>query len=182
MVRAFAADELVDGRISRTVRPPLRPFLQHGLGIAHVVAERRECLCPITFDEGAGDLEAAVDIKCRNHRFANSREDGAFAPPSACRFRSGQNDMVGQSCVICGGGASFTAGQRIEFERQCAFRRVRIEIVQLLGDREPQHTVAQEFQPLVGCFGTGARMRQRTVQQSRIPEDITTERSFECVS
>ena len=115
---------------------------------------------------------AAVEIERRDHRFADAREDGALAPPAARRFRRRQHDMIGKPRRFCGSRTSFAAHQRVQLQRQQAFGVFGIKPVQLVGDDEAQHAIAQKFETLVGTRRIGARMRQRPREQAFVLEHM----------
>jgi hypothetical protein len=48
--------------------------------------------------------------------------------------------------------------------------------MQCLGDDQPEHAVAEEFQPLVGGMGGGAGVSQGPLEQSLVREEVAQPR------
>src|SRR3954471_18336734 len=79
MVRPAALDLAIDRRRQSLA---LRPFLQHGLGIAQRPARFAHPLGPVALDELHGGAVAAVEKDRADHGFADVAEDG-FTQPRA---------------------------------------------------------------------------------------------------
>jgi hypothetical protein len=74
-----------------------------------------------------------------------------------------ENQMFGKSCCFRRLRAGFLAHQSIEFQCENAFGIAGKQRIELLGDDQAQHPVAEKLKPLVGC-SAGARMPQRLLQ------------------
>ena len=175
VIRAFASDQLVDWRVLVALAR-LRPFLQHGLGIAHVGAKRCEGVRPIEVHEAPRRFHAAVEIKRRDHRLAGARQNRRLVPPAAARFRVRQDDVLGEACGFGGDGAGFAPRQGVELERQRSFGIVRVKRVQPFGADQSEYAVAQELQALVGGIGVGAGMSQSALQKRPVRENMSESR------
>ena len=82
-------------------------------------------------------------------------------PSERARTRcSAKPDLLGRP------GAGLPARQGIELQRQRAFGFVGIERMQFFGHDQPQHPVAEKFQPLVGARRIGAGMGQRALAEA----------------
>src|SRR5262252_6708948 len=83
----------LDLTIGGSRQPPrLRPFLQHGLGIAQRPRRRAHALLPQPLDHGGGGRIAAVEIHRANHRLAHVGEDGETPAAARIRLRGAELD------------------------------------------------------------------------------------------
>src|SRR6478672_731942 len=72
--------------------PRLRPFLQHGLGIAQRPRRRAHALAPQPLDERGRGRISTVHEYCTDQRLADVGEDGGAAAPAGVRLRGTEPD------------------------------------------------------------------------------------------
>ena len=106
----------------------------------------------------------------RRHRRGSCPCRGRRCRPR-CRTRPGPAPRSSARATV---GAGAAAHETVVAARKLAFAGGRIDLAQQLGDREPQHTIAQELQALVvAALGRGlahAGMRQRPLEQGAVLE------------
>ncbi len=74
-------------------------------------------------------------------------------------FAAAHQDEVAEFPVLGNLGAGLGAHEVIEPARKLALARLGKGVGQELGDGEPQHAVAEEFETLIVLVGPGARLR-----------------------
>ena len=171
VVRARPPDDLV-GRGS--ARPALRPFLEGGLGVAKRPFPIGHPHPPLRGDEAAGDGDAAIEVKRADHRLADVTENRRLAAPARLRLAAAEPDHRAEIEVAGNRRAGLVADQRGQPAGQFALRRGRKKVDQHLGDDQPQHAVAEKFEPLIGrATGFhGAGMGQRGLEQAAVGESM----------
>src|SRR5438445_2263728 len=146
VMRPGALDLAIDRRRQSLA---LGPFLQHRLGIAQRPMRLAHPFQPVALDELRRRRIAAVEIDRPDHRLADVAEHG-FAQPRACASADrAELDVVKQPERFCDIGAAFLAHEIGETLGQFALVGPRIGAIQHVGDDQPKHVIAEEFQPLI---------------------------------
>src|SRR6185369_7615091 len=154
VMRPGALDLAIDRRRQSLA---LGPFLQHGLGIAQRPARLAHPFQPVALDELRSRGIAAVEIDRPDHRLADVAEHGfAQARARSCADRT-ELDVVEQPERFCDVGAAFLAHEIGEPFRQFALVGPRIGPIQHIGDDQPEHVIAEEFQPLIAVGAMAGR-------------------------
>ncbi len=132
-------------------RPPafgLKPLLQSRLGVAidtFVLQKRR----PGSEDRRLRSVEPGVQKYGGQHRLAGVGEDGGLAPSAGLRLGRAEPERLVDPQRQRAVRARFLAHQRVEAPREVPLVGARIAAIEFRGDRQPQHAVAHELQPLV---------------------------------
>ena len=150
----------------------LRPFLQGSLGVAGIGVHGTDTAAPQMQHHGARRDETAVKVNRRNQRLQGIAQQRLFPPPPRHHLGPAQLHHLAQAHFtrdICAG---FLAHQRVETGRQLPLGRLQVGTQQRLGHHQAQHTVTQEFQPLIvwPCGRRQRRMGDCLNQQVRLTE------------
>src|SRR4029079_6334488 len=138
----------------------LRPFLQHGLGIAQRPARLAHPRGPVALDELRCGSIAAVEKDRPDYGFADVAEHRLAQPRARAGADLAQLDVVGQTERLCDIGATLLAHAIGEPFGQFALVGVRKRAIQHVGHDQPEHMIAEEFKALV-TLGAIARGLER---------------------
>src|ERR1700736_174364 len=127
----------------------LRPFLQHGLGIAQRPPRLAHPLGPVALDELRRGSVAAVEEHRSDHRFADVAEHRFAQPRAGARADLAKLDVVEQPKRFCHVSAALLAHEIGKPLRQFALVGVRKGAIQHIGDAQPEYVIAQEFETLI---------------------------------
>ena len=126
------------------------------------------------FDEGAGGLEAGVQVQGADQRLQGVGQDRRIAPPAARRLAGRQGDEGRQVQLFRDGDQGLAAHQGGEAVAELALRLAGVAVIEHAGDGEAEHAVAEEFQAFVGiqarCLAGG--MGQGQVEEAGIGEAV----------
>src|SRR5437016_8588727 len=157
VMRSGALDLAIDRRRQSLARGP---FLQHRLGIAQRPARLAHPFQPVALDELRRRRIAAVEIDRPDHGLADVAEHRfAQARARSCAYRA-ELDVVEQPERFRDVGAAFLAHEIGEPFRQFALVSPRIGAIQHVGDDQPEHVIAEEFQPLIAVGAMAGRRLQ----------------------
>src|ERR1700716_2720505 len=141
----------------------LRPFLQHGLGIAQRPPRLVHPLGPVALDEQRRGIIAAVKKYRPDHRFADVAEYG-FAQAGACTCPDrAKLDIIQQPERPAHVGATFLAHEFGQPFRQFAFVSTREGAIKHVGHDQPEHVIAEEFETLVTVTALARRFQRGNV-------------------
>src|SRR5690242_4241105 len=146
VVRARAIDHFVHGRLAIVRR---RPFLQCRLGVLRRLAMRADALRPGTADEGARKGQSPFEIERADQRLHHVAQHIVAVGGAVVACLLAQAQMRAHAVLARDLGAHRPRHQRIQALRQRAFGVLREVFEQPFGDRQPQHAIAEEFEPLV---------------------------------
>ncbi len=109
-------------------------------------------------------------MKGADHRLANVAENRRLAASARLGFAGAKPDRGAEIEIARHRGAGLVADQRRQAAGQFAFGGIRKPVDQHLGDDQPEHPVAEKFEPLVGGAAgfDRAGMRQRDLKQFAI--------------
>src|SRR4051812_45342437 len=127
----------------------LRPFLQHRLGIAQRPPRLAHPLGPVALDELRRSRIAAVEKNRADHSFADVAKHGFSQPRAGAGADRAELDVVDQPERLCHIGAALLAHEIGQPLRQLALIGIGKGAVQHVGDHEPEHVVAEEFETLI---------------------------------
>src|SRR5258708_2298530 len=144
MVWAGARD-LAIGRGRQPLR--LRPFLQHGLGVAQGPLRRAHALLPQPRDQGFRRRVAAIDEDGADQRLAHVGEDGEAAAPAGIALGGAEPDGGAELDRARHVGAGLLAHQIGEPPRQFPLVGAGKGPKQHVRDDQAEHVIAQEFEP-----------------------------------
>ena len=97
-------------------------------------------------------FKPAVEIERGDHRLAGAGQDRRLLAPAAAGFRIGEDQMRRKPRLLPPPRAQASRrASALSFSASAPSGSSGIEMMQLLRDHQPQHAVAQKFQPLVGC-------------------------------
>src|SRR5580704_10674683 len=155
----------------------LRPFLQHGFGIAQRLRGGAHTLLPQSPDQRFRGGKAAVQIDSTDQRFAHVGQDRRPLTAAGIGLRRAEPNGGAEIDRARHVGARFLAYQIGQPARQFTLVGFREGAKQHVGNYQAEHVVAEEFQPLVaaGAVATALErrnMRERAVEQSCILEAI----------
>src|SRR5438552_3481234 len=157
VMRSGALDLAIDRRRQSLA---LGPFLQHRLGIAQRPARLAHPFQPVALDELRRRRIAAVEIDRPDHGLADVAEHRfAQARARSCAYRA-ELDVVEQPERFRDVGAAFLAHEIGEPFRQFALVGPWIGAIQHVGDDQPEHVIAEEFQPLIAVGAMAGRRLQ----------------------
>src|SRR6476646_4401603 len=156
--------------------PSLRPSLEDRFCVRRDEIEAAQLRGPTAMHHVARRLVAAVDEDRTEHRLAGICKDGLLRTPAALRLAAAHHDDLAKLPALSDIGTSLGAYQLIESSGELPFARLRKARGQELGDGEPEHAVAQKFEPLIILVrlerGPRARMRQLELDQRAIVKGI----------
>src|SRR5882724_2804076 len=139
----------------------LRPFLQHGLGIAQRPARLAHPLGPVALDELRGGSIAAVEKDRPDHGFADVAEHGFAQPGAGAGADLAKLDVIDQAERFRDVGAALLAHEIGKTFRQFALVGVRERAIQHVGHDQPEHMVAEKFEALVALGAVARRLERR---------------------
>ena len=166
--------DLAIGRRRQAAR--LRPFLQDGLGIAQRPHRRAHALAPELLDELGRGVIAAVEIDRADQRLADVGEDRGARPAAGVGLRSAEPQRRAKIDRARHVGAGLAAHEIGEPPRQFALVGLGKGAKQHVGDDQPEHVVAEKFEPLiaVGAAAAGERrdVGERALEQIAVLEPV----------
>src|SRR6266540_591509 len=174
MVGTLALD-LTIGRSRQPAR--LRPFLQHGFGIAQRPRRRAHAFAPQPLDQcGSGGI-SAIDDHCPDQRLASIGEDGSAAAAAGIGLRCPEPDCRTKIDRPCHVRAGLLAYQISETTRHLPLVGFCEGAEQHVRDDEPKHVITKKLQPLVrrGAVARPAQrgnVRERLLEQRGILEAV----------
>ena len=154
----------------------LQPFLQRGLvilGEPRVRAGRVRLLdepFELPLDERPRRLDAAVEIDRGDKRLVAIGDQRELLPSAGFLFAAAQNQVVAEPQLVSQPAERGGRHERRFQLRLLAFVVLRELAKEQVGDHEPQHRVAEEFERLVvddataGVFVNARAMRQRVFE------------------
>ena len=174
VVRAGALD-LAIGRRRQAAR--LRPFLQHGLGIAQRPHRRAHALAPEPLDQLRRRVVAAVEKHRADQRLADVGEDRGAQPPAGVglprRRAEARRRARSRAPRRRRSRARTRSASRRDSSPSSALGKARNSMSEMI---KPEHVVAEEFEPLIaaGAAAAGQRrdMRQRALEQIAVLEAV----------
>src|SRR5882757_1252359 len=178
VVRTGALDLAVDRRRQSLA---LRPFLQHGLGVAQRAHRLAHPLGPVALDEfGRGGI-ATVEIDRADHRFADVAEHGFAQARAGAGPDGAELDALEQSQRLGDVDAALAAHQVGQPLRQLAFVGLGKGAIEHVGNHQAEHVIAEKFEALVAIAAAARRFQRRDMgegggEQRRIGELMTDAR------
>jgi hypothetical protein len=116
---------------------------------------------PVAFDELHRSSIATIEEDRTDHRLADVAEHGIAQPrPLACADRT-ELDVIDQPKRLRDVGAAFLAHEIGKPLRQFAFVGMREGAIQHVGYDQPEHVIAEEFEPLVAVASLELGFLQR---------------------
>src|SRR3979409_1467515 len=146
VMRPGAIDHAIDRRGQSLA---LRPFLQHGLGIAERPPVLVHPYGPVALDEQRRCIVAAIEKYRADHGFADVAEHGFAQAGVRNLTHLAKLDIVEQPERVADIGASLHAYEVGEPLRQFAFVGIREGTVEHVGHDKPQHVIAEELETLI---------------------------------
>ena len=151
--------DLPIGRRRQAAR--LRPFLQHGLGIAQRPRRRAHALAPQPLDQGGRRRISAIDEHRSDQRLADIGEDGGAAAPAGIGLRSAKPDRRAELDRPRHVRARFLAHEVGKTARHFSFISLWERAKQHVGDHEAEHVIAEKLKPLIGAGAVAQRRSAR---------------------
>ena len=123
-------------------------------------------------------LHAPVHKHCADQRLADVRENGDLFPPARPRFAQAQHRISPDVPLLADLGAGFAPDELGKPHGKFAFGGVPESGVKSLGDRDPEHAVAEKFQPLIGspAGNLSRQMSERKPRKLSVLERVTDPR------
>src|SRR5580700_5198823 len=167
------ARDLAIGRRRQAAR--LRPFLQHGFGIAHRLRLRLYANLPQPLDQTLGRRIAAVEIDRADQRFADVGQDGRALAAASIGLRRAELDRSTELDGDGDLGAGLLAHQIGEPARQLAFVGFGEGAEQHVGNHQAEHMIAEELEPLIGAGAVARALERGNVGERAIEQRAVLE-------
>src|SRR5690606_13431811 len=135
-------------------------FLQRGLGVLSTADAAFDRGLPESEHDVASGIEPAFDEARAKHRFHHVAEDVVAVGGAIIAGLPTETDVVGRADLACDHRAGLPADQRVEPLRQFAFVPA-VAIIEMRRDRQAEHPIAEELEPLVVARRPGAAVGQR---------------------
>src|SRR5579871_293796 len=164
VMRSGALDLSIDRRRQALA---LRPLLQHRLGIAQRAARLLHPLGPVARHELGCGRVAAIEKYRTDHGLTDVAEHGFAQARAGADADCTELDVIEQVERLGHLGTAFLAYEIGETFGQFALVGVRKRAIEHIGDDQPEHVIAEEFQALVALASLVRGFERRHVGDGR---------------
>ena len=157
----------------------LETLLQRRLGVRLGAGAGIHQRLPDPADHLGSDVEPGVEEHCGEHRLAGIGKDRALAPPAGLRLRCAEPQRLIDAKRQRPVRACLAPYHGVEAPREIALVVMRVAAVKCSGDREAEHPVTEELEPLIALAAPAvvqARVGKGPLEQGAVREGVAERR------